>query len=98
MVMGLLRWSGAIARATSPEGIYWEEELRMQRIWKYAACAAAILLVAPGAALAQQAKAPAKATAGKAKATSSAGPRARSTGPATLGGHPNLNGVWQVLS
>jgi hypothetical protein len=63
----------------------------MQRIWKYAACAAAILLVAPGAALAQ-AKAPAKATATKAKASSG-----RTAGPATLGGHPNLNGVWQVL-
>jgi hypothetical protein len=63
----------------------------MQRFWKYAACAAAILLVAPGAALAQT-KAPAKATAGKAKASSG-----RTAGPATLGGHPNLNGVWQVL-
>jgi len=70
----------------------------MQRIWKYAACAAAILLVAPGAALAQQAKAPAKATAGKAKATAGTAGRSRTAGPATLGGHPNLNGVWQVLS
>ena len=75
--------------ATSPGGIFWEEELRMQRFWKYAACAAAILLVAPGAALAQT-KAPAKATAGKAKASGRAS-------LATLGGHPNLNGVWQVL-
>ena len=67
----------------------------MQRFWKYAACAAAILLVAPGAALAQGAKAPAKA-----KATAAAGTAAkgRSNGPAVLGGHPNLNGVWQVLS
>jgi hypothetical protein len=77
--------------------INWEEELRMQRFWKYAACAAAILLVAPGAALAQQAKAPAKA---KATATRAAAPRSRSrtAGPAMLGGHPNLNGVWEVLS
>jgi hypothetical protein len=67
----------------------------MQRIWKYAACAAAILLVAPGAALAQQAKAPAKAAPAKAKATTSG---SRTAQPATLGGHPNLNGVWQVLS
>ena len=68
----------------------------MQRFWKYAACAAAILLVAPGAALAQGAKAPAKAApaAGKAKAAGGS----RTAGPATLGGHPNLNGVWQVLN
>jgi hypothetical protein len=70
----------------------------MQRFWKYAAAAAAILLVAPGAALAQQAKAPAKAkTATAARAAAPAG-RARTAQPATLGGHPNLNGVWQVLS
>ena len=62
----------------------------MQRFWKYAACAAAILLVAPGAALAQQAKAPAS----KAKA---AGAGKSKMALATLGGHPNLNGVWQVL-
>jgi hypothetical protein len=63
----------------------------MQRFWKYAACAAAILLVAPGATLAQGTKAPAK----KAPAAASKGKTAQ---PATLGGHPNLNGVWQVLS
>ena len=64
----------------------------MQRFWKYAACAAAILLVAPAGALAQQAKAPAKA-----KAAGPAG-GARTANPATLGGHPNLNGVWQVMN
>jgi len=63
----------------------------MQRFWKYAACAAAILVVAPGAALAQGAKAPAK------KAAAAAG-KGHSAGPATLGGHPNLNGIWQVLN
>jgi hypothetical protein len=66
----------------------------MQRFWKYAAAAAAILLVAPGAALAQQAKAPAKAKA----ATATRAARSRTAQPATLGGHPNLNGVWQVMS
>jgi hypothetical protein len=62
----------------------------MQRLWKYAAAAAAILAVAPcGAMAAAKSKAPAarsaSATAGRAQ-------------PATLGGHPNLNGVWQVLN
>jgi hypothetical protein len=65
----------------------------MQRFWKYAACAAAILVVAPSATLAQGAKAPAK----KATAAAGAAGRGRTAGPATLGGHPNLNGVWQVL-
>src|ERR1700744_6245566 len=67
----------------------------MQRFWKYAACAAAILVVAPGAALAQAAKAPAKAKASPAAGTAGKG---RTAQPATLGGHPNLNGVWQVMN
>ncbi len=63
----------------------------MQRFWKYAAASAAILLVAPNGALAQQAaKAKPKAAA---HSTSTKGAQ-----PATLGGHPNLNGVWQVLN
>src|ERR1700761_675441 len=61
----------------------------MERLWKCAAAAAAVLMVAQGAALA--AAAPAKAS--KAKAT-----HAGSVSLATLGGHPNLNGVWQVLN
>lgn len=69
----------------------------MQRFWKYAACAAAILLVAPGAALAQPAKAPAK-PAGKATGAAAPAARSRTAQPATLGGHPNLNGIWQVMS
>ena len=64
----------------------------MERIWKSAAAAAALLLVAHGGALA--ADQPAKA-AGKAKATHAAG---GSMAPAMLGGHPNINGVWQVLN
>ena len=66
----------------------------MERIWKSAAAAAALLLVAQGGALA--ADQPAKA-AGKAKATHAAGGAAK-MGPATLGGHPNINGIWQVLN
>jgi len=66
----------------------------MERIFKCAAAAAALLLVAQSGALA--ADAPAKA-AGKTKATAHAG-GAGKMGPATLGGHPNLNGVWQVLN
>jgi hypothetical protein len=65
----------------------------MERIWKCAAAAAAVLLVAQGGALA--ADQPAKA-AGKAKTTHAGA--GRTTGPAMLGGHPNLNGVWQVLN
>jgi hypothetical protein len=61
----------------------------MERIWKCAAAAAAVLMVAQGAAFA--ADAPAKAS--KAKAT-----HAGSVSLATLGGHPNLNGVWQVMN
>ena len=61
----------------------------MERIWKCAAAAAAVLMVTQGAALA--ADAPAKAS--KAKAT-----HAGSVSLATLGGHPNLNGVWQVMN
>lgn len=65
----------------------------MERLWKCAAAAAAVLLVAQGGALA--ADQPAKA-AGKAKATHTGA--SRTVGPAMLGGHPNLNGVWQVLN
>jgi hypothetical protein len=60
----------------------------MERLWKFAGALAAISLVAPGAALAQQ---PAKKPAAHASAKSG-------VSSATLGGHPNLNGVWQVLS
>jgi len=67
----------------------------MERIWKCAAAAAAVLMVAQGGALA--ADAPAKA-AGKAKAAHAGGASASKAGPATLGGHPNLNGIWQVLN
>jgi len=67
----------------------------MERLWKCAAAAAAVLLVAQGGALA--ADQPAKA-AGKAKATRTAGGARSTVGPATLGGHPNLNGIWQVLN
>ena len=52
------------------------------------AAASAIVLAAPAA---MAAKAPAKATA-KAAARAPAGSIAR------IGGHPNFNGVWQVLS
>ncbi len=60
----------------------------MERIWKCAAAAAAVLLVAQGGALAAD-------KAGKAKAPHASG--GAKVQPATLGGHPNLNGVWQVL-
>jgi hypothetical protein len=58
----------------------------MERLWKFAGALAAISLVAPGAALAQQ---PAKKPAASAKSGVSS---------ATIGGHPNLNGVWQVMN
>jgi len=67
----------------------------MERLWKCAAAAAAVLLVAQGGALA--ADQPAKA-AGKAKATRTAGGARSTVGPATLGGHRNLKSIWQVLS
>jgi hypothetical protein len=70
----------------------------MQRFCKYAACAAAILLVAPSATLAQPAKAPAKAAPAKAAGAAAPAGRSRTAQPATLGGHPNLNGIWQVLN
>ena len=64
----------------------------MERLWKCAAAAAAVLMVAQSGALAAE---PAKA--GKAKATQAGGGASRLQ-PATLGGHPNLNGVWQVMT
>jgi len=70
----------------------------MQRFLKYAACAAAILLVAPSATLAQPAKAPAKSAPAKAAGAAAPAGRSRTAQPATLGGHPNLNGIWQVLN
>lgn len=65
----------------------------MDRIRTAAAALAVILLAAPASgALAQAAKAKPKAAAGAAKTGSRVG------NPATLGGHPNLNGVWQVMN
>jgi hypothetical protein len=59
----------------------------MQRFWKLAAPLAAILLVAPSGVLA---KTPVKS--GAKPATGGALAHAR------LGGKPNLNGIWQVMS
>ena len=61
----------------------------MERLWKCAAAAAAVLLVAQGGAFAAEAKG------GKAKAAHATG--GAKVQPATLGGHPNLNGLWQVF-
>ena len=63
-----------------------EDRQRMQRLMKLAAGAAAIMLVAAGAA---QAKAPAH-HAGKASAKGGAS-------AATIAGKPNLNGIWQAM-
>lgn len=65
----------------------------MERIWKCAAAAAALMFVAQGGALAADKAAKPKATGAAGAARASKG-----TGPATLGGHPNLNGIWQVMN
>jgi hypothetical protein len=63
---------------------------------QYLKLAAATALVVAGANAAYaQAKKPAAAAA---KPATAAKPVARSTGGALLGGHPNLNGVWQVIN
>jgi hypothetical protein len=56
----------------------------MKKSLKLACAAAAILLAGAGAAEAKQA--------------ARSAPRASATGIARLGGHPNLNGIWQVLN
>ena len=79
----------------------------MKTSLKLAASAAAIMLVAAGGALAAgpakpaaaKPSAPAKAAAhhapGKAGVHAAA---SRTRDPARLGGHPNLNGIWQVMN
>jgi hypothetical protein len=77
----------------------------MERTWKLAAGAAAVLMFASGGALAatpKAAPAPAKA-APAAKTSAKAAPVRRggktaSASVARLGGHPNLNGIWQVMN
>ena len=67
----------------------------MERNWKWAAGAAAILLFTAGGALAAPAAHPA------AKSAAHKGGAAASHGGASLarlGGHPNLNGIWQVMN
>jgi hypothetical protein len=56
----------------------------MSRFWRLAGATAAILLAGAGMA--------------EAKAPSRAAPAAGATAPARLGGHPNLNGIWQALN
>ena len=76
----------------------------MERTWKLAAGAAAVLIFASGGALAATPKAaPAAAKAAPAAKTGGKAVAARKGGKASvslarLGGHPNLNGIWQVLN
>jgi hypothetical protein len=62
----------------------------MERLWKVAAGAAMVLLVAASGA--QAAKAPAK------KASAANAPASSGLQPARIAGKPNLNGIWQTLS
>ena len=68
----------------------------MERYWKLAAGAAAVALIAASGALAA---APAAHPAAKA-APAKAGAKHKGKGAelARLGGHPNLNGIWQVMN
>jgi hypothetical protein len=56
---------------------------------KFGKLTMAAILIAGTSVMAQQASA---------KATAKAPARASAAGPATIGGHPNLNGVWQTMS
>lgn len=56
---------------------------------KFGKLAAAAILIAGTSVIAQQASA---------KAAAKAPARASTTAPATIGGHPNINGVWQTMS
>ena len=74
----------------------------MERNLKTAAGAVAILLFAASGAMAAPAAAPAKPAAAKAAPAAKsarAGPARRgAVSLARLGGHPNLNGIWQVMN
>ena len=56
---------------------------------KFGKLTLAALLIAGTSVMAQQASA---------KATARAPARVSASGPATIGGHPNINGVWQTMS
>ena len=56
---------------------------------KFGKLAAAAILIAGTSVIAQQASA---------KAAAKAPARASTTAPATIGGHPNINGVWQTMN
>ena len=76
----------------------------MERTWKFAAGAAAVLLFATSGALAAAPAPKAAPAAPAAKKGGKAAPAAAKKGGkggvalAKLGGHPNLNGIWQVMN